>query len=342
MAPVTAVCYNKHMGRKRGASGAVRVCVARMARIVGLAVAIPVVTAVGLPTASATGSEQHRSASIQDVVASRALSLTAEAVTFEHGEGVPRDPVHAALLYCEAARLGSADAMFALGWMYANGRGVERNDAYAGALFGIAAKKGNEHARRMLRFTGEGDSKLPECLIRRAEFFADSPQDIEERIRRFSPERQKIARLVLDLAPQYQISPSFALAVAITESALNPVAVSPKNAMGVMQLIPDTAARFKVHDIFNPEQNIRGGLAYLRWLLAYFEGDVALAAAAYNAGEGAVERHLGVPPFRETRAYVKRIMAFVQYPDHPYDSGIVQPSAALAAARARRNAEAGS
>jgi soluble lytic murein transglycosylase-like protein len=112
--------------------------------------------------------------------------------------------------------------------------------------------------------------------------------------------------------------------------------------MGVMQLIPDTAARFKVQDIFNPEQNIRGGLAYLRWLLAYFEGDVVLAAAAYNAGEGAVERHRGVPPFRETRAYVKRIMAFVQDPDHPYDSRIVRPSAALSAVRASRVAEAGS
>jgi len=268
--------------------------------------------------------------------------VTAEAVTFEHGEGVPRDPVHAAALYCEAARLGNPDAMYALGWMYANGRGVERNDVYADALFGIAAKNGNEHAHRMLRFTGEGDSKPPECLVRRDHHFADSPEDLEDRIRRFSPERQKIARLVLDLAPQYQISPTFALAVAITESALNPTAVSPKNAMGVMQLIPDTAARFKVQDIFNPEQNIRGGLAYLRWLLAYFEGDVALAAAAYNAGEGAVERHRGVPPFRETRAYVKRIMALVQHPDHPYDSRIVRPNAALSAVRASRIAEAGS
>jgi len=314
---------------------------AHVIRVACLVVAI-VVTAVGPDAASAAGPALHSNASLQDGVASRALSLTAEAVTFEHGEGVSRDPVRAAALYCEAARLGNPDAMFALGWMYANGRGVERNDAYADALFGIAAKKGSEHAQRMLRFTGEGDSKPPECLVRRDHHFADSPEDLEDRIRRLSPERQKIARLVLDLAPQYQISPTFALAVAITESALNPTAVSPKNAMGVMQLIPDTAARFKVQDIFNPEQNIRGGLAYLRWLLAYFEGDVALAAAAYNAGEGAVERHRGVPPFRETRAYVKRIMAFVEHPDHPYDSRIVRPSAALSAVRASRLAEAGS
>ena len=76
-----------------------------------------------------------------------------------------------------------------------------------------------------------------------------------------------------------------------------------------MQLIPDTAARFKVRNPMDPAQNIRGGMAYLRWLMAYFEGDIALVAAAYNAGEGAVERYRGVPPYAETRAYVRRILA---------------------------------
>jgi soluble lytic murein transglycosylase-like protein len=78
-----------------------------------------------------------------------------------------------------------------------------------------------------------------------------------------------------------------------------------------MQLMPDTATRFKVRQIQDPVQNIRGGMAYLRWLLAYFEGDLALALAAYNAGEGAVEQYGNrVPPFPETQEYVKLVQQF--------------------------------
>ena len=78
-----------------------------------------------------------------------------------------------------------------------------------------------------------------------------------------------------------------------------------------MQLIPETSARFNVKKPFDPVQNVRGGLAYLRWLLAYFKGNVALVAAAYNAGEGTVERYRGVPPYAETRAYVQRIKRYL-------------------------------
>ena len=106
-----------------------------------------------------------------------------------------------------------------------------------------------------------------------------------------------------------------ALAIALAESNLNPDAVSPKNAQGVMQLIPDTQARFGVTRPFDPESNIRGGLAYLKWLKARFAGDWALIAAAYNAGEGAVERHGGIPPYRETESYVRRVLFFAGHPD---------------------------
>ena len=129
----------------------------------------------------------------------------------------------------------------------------------------------------------------------------------------------------------FRSSPRLALAIAVTESGLNPIAVSPKSAMGVMQLIPDTAARFNVRNPFDPMDNIKGGLAYLRWLLAYFRGDIALAAAGYNAGEGAVDRYGGVPPYPETQAYVARILAFVKRRQHPYDSRITEPSAVLPA-----------
>lgn len=266
-------------------------------------------------------------------MAGDASSLLSQARAHEHGEGVPRDFVRAADLYCQAAQLGDAEAQYSLGWMYANGRGLERDDALAGALFELAAARGHQHATRMLRFTGSGHGRLPECFRGKGAMLVAGSQTLSDRLARLSAERRLIADMVVTHAEDFGISPSLALAIALTESALNPQAVSPKNAMGVMQLIPATAERFRVRDAFDPEQNIRGGLAYLRWLLAYFEGDIALAAAAYNAGEGAVERYRGVPPFRETQAYVERILALVQHTEHPFDSNLVAPSVVIRAAR---------
>src|SRR6266699_5942833 len=92
------------------------------------------------------------------------------------------------------------------------------------------------------------------------------------------------------------------------ESTGSPTAVSPKGARGLMQLMPDTAKRFGVSDPFDPDQNLSGGTKYLRFLLDRYKGDVNLALAGYNAGEGAVDKHGGrVPPYRETQDYVKRI-----------------------------------
>jgi soluble lytic murein transglycosylase-like protein len=81
-------------------------------------------------------------------------------------------------------------------------------------------------------------------------------------------------------------------------------------------------------------QNVRGGLSYLRWLLAYFEGDVTLVAAAYNSGEQTVNRYHGVPPFAETQAYVKRVRQIYKRREHPYDARVTEPSAELIRARA--------
>ncbi|MGR3542002.1 MAG: lytic transglycosylase domain-containing protein [Hasllibacter sp.] len=106
-----------------------------------------------------------------------------------------------------------------------------------------------------------------------------------------------------------RVSPALALAVISTESAGRAGVTSEAGARGLMQLIPATAARFGVSDPFDPSENIRGGIAYLDWLLARFDGDAVLALAAYNAGEGAVDSHAGVPPYRETRAYVPKVLA---------------------------------
>ena len=100
--------------------------------------------------------------------------------------------------------------------------------------------------------------------------------------------------------------------MALAESALDPAAISPKGAVGLLQLMPATAKRFGVDDRRDPAQNVEGGARYLSWLLDRFDGRTELAVAGYNAGEGAVERHGGIPPYRETRAYVQRVMTAVE------------------------------
>lgn len=261
-----------------------------------------------------------------------ARSLLAEAQSFEHGEGVRRDPARAAALYCQAAKLGNAEAQFNLAWMYANGRGVERDDALAATFFDLAARQGHEHAQRMLRFTGEPTRELPPCMQDPPEpepvMTADIDPDLEAAFGT-TADRRRVIEIVRELAPHFDIDPQLVLAVIGTESNFNPKARSPKNAQGLMQLIPETAQRFNVRDAFDPVQNIRGGMAYLRWLLAYFEGDVVLATAGYNAGEGAVERYKGVPPYRETREYVKRIQSLFRKTEHRYDQNVTTPSPVL-------------
>jgi soluble lytic murein transglycosylase-like protein len=121
-------------------------------------------------------------------------------------------------------------------------------------------------------------------------------------------DRERFARTVNRFAGLYGVDPSLVRAVIHAESAFRPDAVSPKGAGGLMQLMPATADRFDVSDRFDPEQNIAGGVAYLALLLDMFEGDRELAVAAYNAGENAVKRYGGIPPYEETRTYVKRVM----------------------------------
>lgn len=264
--------------------------------------------------------------------------LLVEARLFEHGEGVSRDPARAAALYCQASKLGEAEAQFNLAWMYANGRGVERDDALAATFFDLAARQGHEYAQRMLRFTGAPTRELPDCMLDPPvpePVVAAIDPDLEAAFGT-TPDRRRVIEIVRELAPLFEIDPQLVLAVIGTESNFNPKAKSPKNAQGLMQLIPETAERFKVRDAYDPVQNIRGGLAYLRWLLAYFQGDVELAAAGYNAGEGAVDRYKGVPPYRETREYVKRIRSLFRKQEHPFDHRVTTPSPALPLIASRR------
>ena len=269
----------------------------------------------------------------------RIAALRADAQAHAHGEGVARDPLRAFELYCEAARLGDAASQYDLGWIYANGRGVTRSDTLAASFFALAAAQGHPQAQRMLGVVGEDTAELPECMRDPVVAAGPAPEaPVEEPPEPPITAPRPIVDLVTRLAPQYQVPPRLVLAVIEAESNFNRLAVSPKNAQGLMQLIPETAQRFGVKNAFDAAQNVRGGIAYLRWLLAYFEGDVALVAAAYNAGERAVERHLGVPPFLETRAYVRRILAAVR-PMTQFDASVVEPSPRLRLIRERQRAK---
>ncbi len=117
--------------------------------------------------------------------------------------------------------------------------------------------------------------------------------------------------LIIKASEKHKIEPALIKAIIKAESNFNHRAVSPKGARGLMQLMPATASSLQVQDSFHPENNIEGGVRYFRYLLTYLNGNLPLALAAYNAGENAVIRHRGVPPYRETQVYVQRVLGYL-------------------------------
>jgi hypothetical protein len=120
-------------------------------------------------------------------------------------------------------------------------------------------------------------------------------------------DRDGVEKLVREAAERHQVDPALVRAVIETESNWNPSAISRKGALGLMQLVPTTAQRFGANDALSPKQNVDAGVKYLKTLLERYNGNLDLALAAYNAGEGAVDRAHGVPAFRETRNYVQKV-----------------------------------
>lgn len=118
-----------------------------------------------------------------------------------------------------------------------------------------------------------------------------------------------LSALIADASKQHGVDPRLVAAIAARESAYRADAVSPVGAVGVMQLMPATARYAGVRNVFDARENVFGGVHYLRTLLDTFHGDLDLTLAAYNAGPGAVQRYNGVPPFRETQAYVRNVRA---------------------------------
>ena len=258
-------------------------------------------------------------------------------------------------LLCRAASQGHTDAAYQLGRIYLTGIGAPLDPDMGAAWLRRASSRGHAGATVMLRTIGPtmavasptcagravpavpsgtmpvsagrgfsaglGDSAslspgswggtlTPSALFRdspparRTAAPADAPADVVAIVNRH--------------AVTMGLDPDLVLAVMRTESRYRVDAVSPKKAAGLMQLMPATARRFGVADVFDPEDNIVGGMRYLRWLLTNFQGDVTKTIAAYNAGEGAVEQHNGVPPYAETQEYVQRIRAVYDRPWHPY------------------------
>jgi len=238
---------------------------------------------------------------------------------YERARGVRRDYSRARQLYCAAARLDYLPAQIRLAWMYANGLGAPQDKELAGAWLQVAASKDDLQARKFLVLLGDlAGNRQPRCTYesRYDEYAIATIPSPDGKLDNFNlsdhlaadPDRRQITQWVRQLAPRYGLDSNLVLAIIATESNFNTGARSAKNARGLMQLIPQTAARFGVRDVFNPIQNLHGGMAYLRWLLDRFDGDLGLALAGYNAGEGAVDEYTGIPPYPETRNYVRKVI----------------------------------
>jgi hypothetical protein len=180
-----------------------------------------------------------------------------------------------------------------------------------------------EGERAHLTLPSGGVLKLPLLRIERvvddeivpeSEPAPDLPGSVEIGFRESHPVPETpYGKLIYDTAKRHQVNPGLVAAMVETESAFDPYAVSPKGASGLLQLMPATAKRFGLDraELFDPTRNLDAGVRYLKWLSQRFEGNLPHILAGYNAGEATVDRYEGVPPFRETRNYIRRIYDLV-------------------------------
>ena len=243
------------------------------------------------------------------VEAPRVVAALEQGLAAERGVGLRQNYALAIQLYCDAATMGSSEGFFRIGRMLAQGSPRLRNPSLANAYLALAARLGHREAS-MLHDPSVANGRIDEICTNTDEQAGMLVFDLDGYIAGLAAPKRKLAALIRKRAPHYGVDARMALGIALAESNLDANAVSPKNAQGVMQLIPETQERFGVQKPFDAEQNIKGGLAYLKWLQNRFGGDLMLVAAAYNSGEGTVERYGDVPPFPETQQYVRRVLEF--------------------------------
>lgn len=265
--------------------------------------------------------------------------LLQQASALESAKGIADSAWQTAVLYCQTSRWGSSEGQYRLGMLYAFGQGVPESRPFAAALFALAASLGHAQASQMLDSIELTSVELPPCargdqLPEKAPFIippVTANPLIDAYILTLPAGKRWLIPLTTSLSAWYALDPKLVLSVIAAESNFNTKAESPKAAMGLMQLIPDTAERFNVRNAFDATQNLRGGMRYLRWLLSYYRGNISYVLAAYNAGEGRVDRYQGVPPFPETRAYVKRVIGLYGSAYHSFDASLSLAPAWLSA-----------
>ncbi|QNF14418.1 lytic transglycosylase domain-containing protein [Aeromonas jandaei] len=244
--------------------------------------------------------------------APRAMTALRQGQAAQHSGNLQK----AIALYCVAASTGNPEGYFRIGRLLATGPASVRSAKMANSYLAMAMRLGNQQASRYYNPRVGNAPMGDQCGVGmrggQGSYFAlpSTPFNIEAYLARQSPGKQKLATMLRHAAKRHQVDVRLVLAIAIAESNLESSAVSAKNAQGVMQLIPETQQRFGVTQPFDPAQNIKGGVSYLKWLDRRFDGDWVLISAAYNAGEKAVERYGGIPPYDETREYVKRVLYF--------------------------------
>jgi soluble lytic murein transglycosylase-like protein len=175
--------------------------------------------------------------------------------------------------------------------------GVE--DRATGQMYMYRDNRGSLHFSNAPSSPGYKPYEPPPLAMQRSAFYRPDPL-----------RRQKFDLMIRDVARRYRVDSALVKAVIRTESDFVPYARSPKGALGLMQLMPDTARRHNVSRVLEPSDNIEGGVKHLRLLLDLYNGNVRLALAAYNAGEQAVEKYHGIPPYPETIEYCDRVLQF--------------------------------
>jgi hypothetical protein len=165
-----------------------------------------------------------------------------------------------------------------------------------------------------MQLEGGGEVVCPVYTVRKIEkksLYSDrkAPADLAEQ---FGSGREDIYRIIETAADRFDVDARLVAAIVSVESGFNAGAVSPRGAKGLMQLMPETADMYRIKDIFNPEENIECGVRHLKTLMAVYDDNLPLVLAAYNAGQGTVQKYRGIPPYPETRNYIEKVTALYE------------------------------